>query len=982
MYDPNLVIFVNDGTVCNATQTTYTGNNVAGAFGDGSVLNFLAGTTINAPGGNGTFALGVGSTNFNFTNPATGLPYSTNAPGATIHALGDLTINANPMNNSRGVFVNGGVGASGTATQFLVDGNLTINSIAPRGLSIENYGVVNVQGTTNLNNTLGGFGIFNGGTGTFNGATTIKMSTLNNATNNGGIGISNRGTGKLNFLDSLSITTQNGVALQAFESSSTSVTGKATITTLGDGSTGAGHGVYISGNGGATVSLLDASSTISTAGNNAHGIYVVDSGAVAVGSTASLSGTGPSVLLAAGADITTAGAGANAVHATAATGMATITNAGKLTSSLGNGIDTTNALGGSTINNSGDITATAADKFVIAGGDAVETVTTTAGTLTGNTFLGAGNDTFTASGGTLAGNTLMGKGDDVATLSGSVNVSAAPQFDGGAGTDVLTVDGLAVRGFTATSNDSTGNDLTKGTNLTGWETINVKNKGSLKLSDNLFTAANTGDLNIDSSSTLDLKGNSPGVFTIFGNVNNSGAMTMADGAADDKTTITGNYTGVAGSTYAIDTVLGDDASATDRLIVNGNTSGATRLLVTNVGGAGAQTVNGINVVQVDGTSAEGNFTLAAPVQGGSYEYTLKRGSAIDNNDFYLTSKYAGTDCKIIGNCPVVPATPIDIYRPAVANYVTAQSANADAGFAQLSTLHQRMGEQRGEKTGLTTDQAQTWGRIFAGTKAADGKTRFNYDSTISGFQFGRDLMHSTDADGTQKRAGVTAQYSNNSIDSVDTKRSLVGLDTDTGHTNAVSVGLGGYYTHIANDGTYFDGVAQINHLQNKFKDAYGMSSKQKGWQLGLSGEVGKTVAHLGEWAVEPQAQLSYLYNKYNSFSDKYSNIDGFNAHNLRARVGVRLNKDELVNGKEAQYYGIANVHHDLLKTKNIMLHDKNGTGSASVTEQYDRTSWELGAGIQGRVGKATYLYGDARYERSFKGNTSAAKVTLGVKSSF
>ena len=55
---------------------------------------------------------------------------------------------------------------------------------------------------------------------------------------------------------------------------------------------------------------------------------------------------------------------------------------------------------------------------------------------------------------------------------------------------------------------------------------------------------------------------------------------------------------------------------------------------------------------------------------------------------------------------------------------------------------------------------------------------------------------------------------------------------------------------------------------------------------------------------------------------------------------------------------------------------------ASVKERFDRTSWELGAGIQGRVGKATYLYADARYERSFKGNTSAAKVTMGVKSSF
>ncbi len=612
-----------------------------------------------------------------------------------------------------------------------------------------------------------------------------------------------------------------------------------------------------------------------------------------------------------------------------------------------------------------------------------DVVNLSSGTLTGSVNTGADNDTFTATGGAFIGNTLMGDGDDVATLTGTVDVTSAPQFDGGAGTDALNVDGLTLRGFTAASNDGTGNlTETNNSNLTGWETINVKNAGTLKLSNNLFTATNVGTLNIDATSSLDLKGNSPGIFSIYGNVNNSGMMTMADGAADDETTITGNYTGVAGSTYAIDTVLGDDNSATDKLIVNGNTSGETELLVTNVGGAGAQTINGINVVQVDGDSTEGNFTLAVPVQGGSYEYTLKRGSAIDDNDFYLVSQYAGTDCNIIGNCPTDPTKPIDIYRPAVANYVTAQSANADAGFTLLSTLHQRMGEQRGASTALTTEKAQTWGRIFAGTKEADGKNRFNYDSTISGFQFGRDLMHKTDANGTQQRAGVTVQYANNSIDSIDTVRPLAGLNADTGHTNAVSVGLGGYYTHIANDGTYFDVVTQVNHLQNTFHDAYDMRSRQKGWQFGLSGEVGKTVAHIGNWAVEPQAQLSYLYNNYSSFSDKYSHIDGFGAHNLRARLGVRLNKDEMVNGKEAQYYGIVNLHHDLLKTKAVVLHDNNGTGTASVKERFDRTSWEIGAGIQGRVGKATYLYADARYERSFKGNTSAAKVTMGVKSSF
>ena len=42
-----------------------------------------------------------------------------------------------------------------------------------------------------------------------------------------------------------------------------------------------------------------------------------------------------------------------------------------------------------------------------------------------------------------------------------------------------------------------------------------------------LSSAMAATLNIDSTSTLDLKGNSPGIFTIFGDVNNSGMMTMA-----------------------------------------------------------------------------------------------------------------------------------------------------------------------------------------------------------------------------------------------------------------------------------------------------------------------------------------------------------------------------------------------------------------------------------------------------------------------
>lgn len=660
------------------------------------------------------------------------------------------------------------------------------------------------------------------------------------------------------------------------------------------------------------------------------------------------------------------------VSAQFSTTPAIISNASDIMSANNDVIDVAQADGGTVIHNSGNLTVISRG-YVIVGGVAVDKVTNTAGILTGNTYLGSNNDEFTASGGALVGSVWMGSGDDVITVSGTVYLVQTPQFDGGEDADSLNIDGLSVRGFTASSNDSSGNDISFGTNLTGFETINVNNAGTLKLSKDLFTTSTTGDLNIDATSTLDLKGSSSGVFSIFGNVNNSGIMTQADGAADDITTIAGNYTGVAGSQYHIDTVFGDDSSATDKLVINGDSEGTTELVVTNAGGTGAQTVEGIQVVQVDGVSG-GVFTLAAPVQVGSYEYTLfKNGvSTPADGDWYLRSTI------VIPPVIIDPSEPIYLYRPAIATYVVAQTANAESGFSLLSSLHERMGEQKN----ITTDQAQTWGRVFLGLEDNQGATRFGYEQNTSGFQFGRDLLHTTNSKGTQQRAGLTAQYANGKVDVTDSIRPLAGLGLDTGTIRSAHAGLGGYYTNISQNGMYVDVVGQVNSLKNKFSDSYGGQSKQSALQAGLSTEIGKPFAFGKGFQIEPQAQLSYLYTDYSDFSDAFSRIDGDNVSSLRARLGARLTKDVLSNGKNAQYYAIANINYDVMGSQSTVANDLYNKDGVVLSEEFDKTSAELGLGVQGKVGKSTYLYADARYERSFKGNRDSSKFNVGLKSHF
>ena len=610
-------------------------------------------------------------------------------------------------------------------------------------------------------------------------------------------------------------------------------------------------------------------------------------------------------------------------------------------------------------------------------------VTQTSGSISGDITLGAGSDALIASGGALVGSTHMGADDDVVSLSGTVDVTAAPQFDGGAGLDTLNIDGLKIKGFTAASNDNTGNDLNKGNNLTQWETINLNNAAKLTLMGDLFAATNVGTLNINSASTLDLTQTTPTAFSVYGDVNNGGIVDMFNNSIGTMTTITGNYAGVAGSTLKMDTVLGNDASATDKLIINGNTTGTTSLSVNNVGGTGAQTVEGIQVVQVDGASS-GTFALASPVQAGLYEYQLFQGgtSTPTDGDWYLRSTLLA--CEITNTCPVVPPVEpeppvIPIYRPGVANYVVAQTSNADLGYLALDTLHQRIGEQRT----LATDNPQTWVRAIAGYSSNNGKNRFEYDQTAVGFQIGQDLLHDTTGSGTQQRAGLTTQYLRGNVDTRDRVRPIAGLSEDTGHIQSTAYGLGAYYTRMTNQGAYVDLVTQVNRLDNQFNDAYGSSSKQKGWQVGLSAEVGKPVAQIKGWTLEPQAQLSYLHAHYGAFADQFSKISSLNADHLRARLGLRVYKERHPDSsKTAQYYAIANIHHDLISPESVELAALNSDDRVGVSERYDRTSWEVGAGVQHPLSKNTYFYGDARYEQSFGDRKHSGKITFGIKSSF
>lgn len=115
---------------------------------------------------------------------------------------------------------------------------------------------------------------------------------------------------------------------------------------------------------------------------------------------------------------------------------------------------------------------------------------------------------------------------------------------------------------------------------------------------------------------------------------NSGAVVNFGHGGDEAwqtLTINGDFTGNGGK-LVFNTVLHDDASETDKLKVLGNTAGNTFVVVNNIGGTGAQTVEGIEIIEVAGNS-DGTFEKAGRIVAGAYDYNVVQ----KDNNWYSTS---------------------------------------------------------------------------------------------------------------------------------------------------------------------------------------------------------------------------------------------------------------------------------------------------------------------------------------------------------
>ncbi|EHR7522237.1 fibronectin-binding autotransporter adhesin ShdA [Salmonella enterica] len=391
------------------------------------------------------------------------------------------------------------------------------------------------------------------------------------------------------------------------------------------------------------------------------------------------------------------------------------------------------------------------------------------------------------------------------------------------------------------------------------------------------------------------------IFTLNGDLINMGTMTSGSSSSTPGNTlyVDGDYTGNGGSLY-LNTVLGDDDSATDKLVITGDASGTTDLYINGIGD-GAQTTNGIEVVDVGGVSASDAFELKNEVNAGLYTYRLYWNES--DNDWYLASKAQSDDDDSGGDdSDVTPSdggddggnvTPPDDggdvapqYRADIGAYMGNQWM---ARNLQMQTLYDREGSQYRNADG------SVWARFKAGKAESEAVSgNIDMDSNYSQFQLGGDIL--AWGNGQQSvTVGVMASYINADTDSTGNRGADGSQFTSSGNVDGYNLGV--YATWFADaqthSGAYVDSWYQYGFYNNSVEsgdagsESYDSTanavSLETGYRYDIALSNGNTVS------LTPQAQVVWQNYSADSVKDNYgTRIDGQDGDSWTTRLGLRV----------------------------------------------------------------------------------------------
>lgn len=531
----NPALSASEGSTCNASLTSYSGNNVAGAYGDGSVLNLLAGTSLITTGGS-TYTLSSGGLNIG------GTPVEA---ASLVHALGNLSLTSRG-NNSRALFIYAGANAANVLNKVQVDGNLVaMRAGSSGGAVVQNSGgVIDVVGSTRLGAD----------------ASTTAPAPVD--------GIRNVGTTGSNFF-------RNGLTIY---SAATGIVNSAGLVQV------QGSAANINSTGGTAINISAGTVDMPVPASITSGTgtaIVASGGQVALGNSTPTSATpaAGTSLISIGTQAVTV-QGANGIQATATAGNTVQMQGGSVTATTGDAISVNAPAAANSIHiQAGQLTASAGRAIFDGPGNGNTSVTLeSAALVSGSIVLGDGSDSLTINGTDISQITLIDGGDDTSTADGFVDRLSLAGINGPQpAAKFLNWERINLTGNSDVT--LTGNAIATGSGVLVGEAMGlVVDAGStLRIQDAAFSV--TGDLSNKGQVTLN-NSQAGDVLTVSGDYAGGGTLALDvvlgdSSSAADHLVVQGN-SGATPTTLAISNLGGAGAA----------TSG-DGILVVQVGGTSA-----------------------------------------------------------------------------------------------------------------------------------------------------------------------------------------------------------------------------------------------------------------------------------------------------------------------------------------------------------------------------------------------------------
>lgn len=456
-------------------------------------------------------------------------------------------------------------------------------------------------------------------------------------------------------------------------------------------------------------------------------------------------------------------------------------------------------------------------------------------------------------------------------------------------------------------------------------------------------------------------------------------------------TIFNDYKG-DNSTIIFNTKLEDDLSLTDKLDIQGDTSGTTNVRVRNAGGTGAYTIDGIELISVSGNSS-GEFLKDGRIVAGAYEYFLTRGNGTttDLKNWYLTSEIPSTESpsppvdppEIPGTTPPLSPPTNDfnpLYRPESGSYL---ANNSTVNTLFLHRLHDRLGEPQYTDSFYSEPKVTSlWVRNVGGYNTfKDSSNQLKTKSKNYVLQVGSDIARWSSNGLNRYHLGIMGGYAfnhsktNSNITNYSSKGEVEGYSLGMyGTWYANRENKSGFYTDSWLIYSWFDNEVSGEELDKETYHSKGLTASiESGYNFTITGNDSNKKLYF----IQPKAQIIYMgVNTKDHIESNGTLIESRGEDNIQTRLGIRayvssFNSYANVESKIFQPFVETNWIHNSKDFSIVM----NGV---SNKQKGAKDLGEIKLGTEIKLNKNFDIWGNLSYQWG-KNSYKDSQATLGFK---